>query len=105
MGWGGYLCVFDQTVQRAGGDEGASAPLLGGEELDHGTVGGLLLLLGLVQSVDHQLHHRLMDTQSPHQIGVLEKHLVVHQLPEKNQKLLNESTISTSCSKSRSNGK
>lgn len=86
MGWGGYLCVFDQTVQRAGRDEGASAPLLGGEELDHGTVGGLLLLLSLVQSVDHQLHHRLMDTQSPHQIGVLEKHLVVHQLPEKKSK-------------------
>ena len=78
--------MFHQTVQCAGGYEGASAPLLGGEELDHGTVGGLLLLLGLVQSVDHQLHHCLMDTQSPHQIRVLEKHLVVHQLPEKKSK-------------------
>ena len=86
MGWGGYLCVFHQTVQRARGDEGASAPLLGGDQLGHGAVGGLLLLLGLVQGVDHQLHHRLMDTQSPHQIGVLEKHLVVHQLPEKKSK-------------------
>ncbi len=39
------------------------------------------LLLGLVQGVHHQLHHRLMDAQGAHQVGVLEKHAVVCQLP------------------------
>ncbi len=33
---------------------------------------------GLVQSVDHQLHDGLVDTQCAHQVRVLEEHLVVH---------------------------
>lgn len=39
-----------------------------------------LLLLALVEGGHHELHGRLVHTEQPHQVRVLEEYLVVHDL-------------------------
>ena len=40
------------------------------------------MLLGLIEGVHHQCHDGLVDTETTHQVGVLEEDLVVGKVPE-----------------------
>lgn len=54
----------------------------------------MLLYLRLVssQNIDHDLHDRLVHAQNSHQIGMLVKNFIVHDVP-KNMKLIRQSLI------------